>query len=796
MLKKYYIFIVLLSLFLITGKGVFAASENYNYIVKIYTYYEDSDYMITPLSSGSGVIIEDSGIVLTNYHVVSEKDSFDNEVDVALLVCLTTNTDTEPLCSYSADIIAGDEDNDLAILQMKKIEGLEGDSSYFKSIERITENNMTEEDTVTALGYPAIGEDTLTVTTGILSGTLEKYNQNWLKTDAEFSYGSSGGALINSDGELIGITTQAHSDLLGSLGYVIDITEVNAWIDENMTKIATPLYLNLRMKDFIKIKQSVNDSKIFSSSDLGFSITIDGDWEFAYNEESALEVVNESDSEAGLFNIVWTRSPINEENVKIDDYMMAVNFLSTVGMTIYSEEKIDFKGHEGFEDIIDMYGMELHQKTVVVDDYMFTITCYYGEDDYSKTEIDMFLDSIVFSDSLKSVNYINTYKNESPFFQITANENWLGMEDNSKSSPVSFSSLENQNIGFSIDISEISEAVQAMSNEDYLKYIKSKYDSSLFVSLLEDDFDVEYYDKSTSYYVNAELYNEVMFTEKFAAKDSDGFDVYDLYYEFRSGDMAIEIDYSAFYEADEGNDTRFKEDRKIFEKEILSQFSLGFDITDEGKIASVNSQENVVTQDTANSSPETVLSLDPIQMRSQFGKNQKGKILLEVENEGRAWYVNPGTDLAYYLGRPADAFQVMREQGIGISNANLEKIPIAVDYSLGEDSDGDGLSNELEEAIGTDPMKSDSDGDGFSDRDEIRNGYDPRFSNGKKIGLDNNFSQSQSGKIFLQVESNGEAWYVDPKNNSRYFLGRPSDAFQVMREQSVGISNSDFQKLN
>ena len=52
-----------------------------------------------------------------------------------------------------------------------------------------------------------------------------------------------------------------------------------------------------------------------------------------------------------------------------------------------------------------------------------------------------------------------------------------------------------------------------------------------------------------------------------------------------------------------------------------------------------------------------------------------------------------------------------------------------------------------------------------------------------------------SGKILLNVEANGEAWYVYPEDNKRYFLGRPSDAFALMRELGLGINEIDFQKL-
>ncbi|MEA1962613.1 MAG: hypothetical protein U9M94_00030, partial [Patescibacteria group bacterium] len=85
------------------------------------------------------------------------------------------------------------------------------------------------------------------------------------------------------------------------------------------------------------------------------------------------------------------------------------------------------------------------------------------------------------------------------------------------------------------------------------------------------------------------------------------------------------------------------------------------------------------------------------------------------------------------------------------------------------------------------------DGDGYNDKAELENGYNPNGSG--KLNSDNNFSSSQKGKIFLQVEGNGEAWYVNPEDGKRYFLGRPADAFQVMRNLGLGISNSDFSKL-
>lgn len=130
----------------------------------------------------------------------------------------------------------------------------------------------------------------------------------------------------------------------------------------------------------------------------------------------------------------------------------------------------------------------------------------------------------------------------------------------------------------------------------------------------------------------------------------------------------------------------------------------------------------------------------------------KGKIILRVEAKGEAYYIHPEKQKMYYLGRPADAFQVMREQGIGITTYNLERIRMPYDCS----------------------------------------DYNPNCNVSEE---NTTFANKQKGKIFLQVEKNGEAWYVDTINSRRHFLGTPVNAFGIMREQGLGISEDDFNKM-
>ncbi len=170
-----------------------------------------------------------------------------------------------------------------------------------------------------------------------------------------------------------------------------------------------------------------------------------------------------------------------------------------------------------------------------------------------------------------------------------------------------------------------------------------------------------------------------------------------------------------------------------------------------------------------------------------------GRIVLQVEKNGEAWYIDPQTLDRYFLGRPTDAFALMREHGIGITNANLEKIPVALDLLSGQDSDGDGLSDNIEKSLGTDYLKSDTDGDAYNDLEELRSGHDPRGD--QPLVYSPAFVAANLGRIFLQIESAGEAWYVFPGDSKRYYLGRPDDAFNVMRNLGLGISNKDLEGM-
>jgi len=162
--------------------------------------------------------------------------------------------------------------------------------------------------------------------------------------------------------------------------------------------------------------------------------------------------------------------------------------------------------------------------------------------------------------------------------------------------------------------------------------------------------------------------------------------------------------------------------------------------------------------------------LSPLASQAQsLGQKLSGKLLLQVENRGRIWYISP-TDQKRYEVTFANALPLFESQSLGISNNDLNKIPIAP------------------ESVSLD---HDSDGDGFSDYDEVISGYNPFGP--EKLSYDLNLSKRLAGKLLLQVEQRGKIWYVD--FNGKRWNVTFSNLLNLFRKLSLGITNADLEKI-
>ena len=119
--------------------------------------------------------------------------------------------------------------------------------------------------------------------------------------------------------------------------------------------------------------------------------------------------------------------------------------------------------------------------------------------------------------------------------------------------------------------------------------------------------------------------------------------------------------------------------------------------------------------------------------RMLLEKRLSGQILLQVEEKGEAWYINPDDNRRYFLGRPTDMFNVMKKFGLGATH--------------------------------------------------------------QYISQTKTFPARLAGKILIDVEDLGKAYFIDPITLKKYYLACPSHSFYVVRRLGLGISNADINLL-
>lgn len=177
----------------------------------IMEYFQGGGQPRAMVGSGSGVIISPDGYIVTNNHVIANATNLE--------VTLNNNK------TYTAKLIGTDPNTDIALI---KVDG----EDDFPFVPFGDLNNVKIGEWVLAVGNPF--NLTSTVTAGIISAKARDLNQfdgnpqSFIQTDAAVNRGNSGGALVNTRGELVGINTAITSETGSYVGYSFAVPSNNA----------------------------------------------------------------------------------------------------------------------------------------------------------------------------------------------------------------------------------------------------------------------------------------------------------------------------------------------------------------------------------------------------------------------------------------------------------------------------------------------------------------------------------------------------------------------------------------
>jgi S1-C subfamily serine protease len=174
------------------------------------------DDTLDVISFGSGTVMNESGLILTNHHVVAgdAPNGLMNDVGLALIAVAPEDLRGESIIKFVGTIVKIDPVLDLALIQ---IDGLFDDLDVplpadlgLTSIELGDSDELMISDSINVFGYPGIGGNTPTLTRGTVSGFLDDDRDGiyeWIKTDAVLSNGNSGGLATDELGRFVGVPT-------------------------------------------------------------------------------------------------------------------------------------------------------------------------------------------------------------------------------------------------------------------------------------------------------------------------------------------------------------------------------------------------------------------------------------------------------------------------------------------------------------------------------------------------------------------------------------------------------------
>jgi hypothetical protein len=171
-------------------------------------------------------------------------------------------------------------------------------------------------------------------------------------------------------------------------------------------------------------------------------------------------------------------------------------------------------------------------------------------------------------------------------------------------------------------------------------------------------------------------------------------------------------------------------------------------------VKALNGASPVITSDSVSNTElvtkeELILSA---KVNAALIKRLAGQILLQVETKGQAWYLDKVSLERYYLADGPSAYQALHKFGLGITNNDLNKIPVAPTSVLPSDYT-------------------------------------------KSTNYSTALTNRLSGRIVLQVENHGEAWYINQVDGYRYYLANGDAAYQIMKNLSLGISNINIRQI-
>ena len=302
-------------------------------------------YIETADGSGSGFIVDETGLIVTNEHVVRGFDT--------VLLVLSDGSE------YDGIVLGVDEIADLAVVE------IQDDAGNFDSMSLGNSDDVRVGDEVIALGYP-LGYDLgseLTVTRGIISSNRVRDGVDVFQTDAATAPGSSGGPLVDMYGNVIGVNYAGipsfHDTPVDNIGFAIAIDELHYRMDFLVSGENAPM-------------PEPEPWTTYESPTYGYSLEIAPDW-YLDEESGEDEVAFWNFDYSGVIEIAVVDLSDIDSEILLDDF---TDLMLTAMEELALEESWEYTEVTSIEYIEDEFGEYylMESVTQISEDYCVQVS--------------------------------------------------------------------------------------------------------------------------------------------------------------------------------------------------------------------------------------------------------------------------------------------------------------------------------------------------------------------------------------------------------------------------------------
>ena len=192
----------------------------------------DSEYGDYATALGTGVVISAEGYIVTNAHVLEDCSG-------DIYIATINNVDEKTEIKYFAELLKKDENLDIALLKISRSLNGEVLKNSFDYFDMVSSQELMLGDSVEIWGYPTSrGSGSYSLNINLTKGTISGFEQDagykrgWLVTDADITYGNSGGAALDIYGRLIGMPTFGVTEGASWIGYLRTTDVILDWIGD------------------------------------------------------------------------------------------------------------------------------------------------------------------------------------------------------------------------------------------------------------------------------------------------------------------------------------------------------------------------------------------------------------------------------------------------------------------------------------------------------------------------------------------------------------------------------------